>query len=239
MLYHLAYARPPFEADNFVSVISRHLGAPLEFPEDSSADIPAGFPDLIRRMMAKDPADRFQDYSSLESALRELLPELQVVPSVFRRATATGIEIAGLGALVSLVTGVVHLIAISQGGKAGTLGTQIATGAGLLALFSSQVTRGRTQGKEFARLRIANLRGGRPLRPVLALRWCLQWLPALALWLAFSAPRLPGIAPLVLALVSFWMVDHLWALWNRRRRTLHDIICGTWVLEEVRGLDPA
>ena len=50
-------------------------------------------------MMAKDPADRFQDYSSLESALRKLLPELQVVPSVlfgFEQMPVPGLQVPAL-----------------------------------------------------------------------------------------------------------------------------------------------
>ena len=72
--------------------------------------------------------------------------------------------------------------------------------------------------------------GRRPSWKRLLARWCFQWLPFLGVLFGFA---LRG--PYYLSLLSFWLVDHLWALTNRRRRTLHDLITGTWVLEDRIG----
>ncbi len=37
---------------------------------------------------------------------------------------------------------------------------------------------------------------------------------------------------LPMACFAFWLADSLWALTNRRRRTLRDLLAGTWVLED-------
>jgi uncharacterized RDD family membrane protein YckC len=244
MLYHLAYGRPPFEADGFLNVISRHLGSPLEFPDPPPADLPAGFPSLIARMMQKEPRFRFQDYRSLERALHELLPELQVAASIFRRAIAMALEAVALVTLVLIASGVFSLLqnGLSRDKELFAWVYRTAGGLALLALLLCQLLRGRTPGKEFARLRIAAIRGGRPGRGALAARWCFQWLPLFAPGLSFLLVDLLGralVGPLLLAVGAFWIVDCGWALTGRRRRTLHDLATGTWVLEDMRGPDPA
>jgi uncharacterized RDD family membrane protein YckC len=245
MLYHLAYGKPPFDGENFMGVIAKHLASPLEFPREPPADIPAGFSALIGGMMAKDPAERFQDYDALEKALGELLPELLVVASVVRRAVATLLEVVGLVLLVALATGtfsmVLQLVFHEMGRNAAVFAAtrDSAMGLGLLALFVSQLLRGRTQGKEFARLKIASIRGGRPGRLYLGARWLFQWLPFLAFLLWSVLPKGMGRMDFLGLVLAFWLADHLWALTNRRRRTLHDLATGTWVLEDTRGPDPA
>lgn len=240
MLYHLAYGKPPFEAENFVSVISRHLGSPLEFPAEPPPDIPAGFAEVVSRMMAKDPAGRFQDYDALEAALRQLLPEWQVMATLYRRGLTMAIEWALKVAVVALVLGAYALLAVvlSQSDKSPPIVLETAVAAVLLGSFVIQLLNGRSPGKQFSRLRIASIHGGASTLRMLALRWLLQWVIWVALLVSLvladvALPWAPVASKGVLIIAAgFFLVDHLWALTNRRRRTLHDVLSGTWVLED-------
>ena len=240
MLYHLAYGRPPFEGDNFVSVISKHLSAPLDFPARPPADLPAGFPELIARMMEKSPAARFQDYATLERALLDILPESQVVAPLIRRGGTMVIDWLMYLVLFILLTTAVTLIkqALGHGEGQVVFSTQEPVAwLLLLGTLAYQVYFGRTGGKQFTKIRIAAIRGGRPSAWRLSLRWVFQWLPFLAANAVVLLDRLMGIEQRVKMLIyipalSLWAVDYLWALTNRKRRTLHDLLCGTWVLED-------
>jgi uncharacterized RDD family membrane protein YckC len=235
MLYHLAYGKPPFEGDNFLSVISKHLTSPVEFPARPPAGLPAGFPDVISRMMAKEPEKRFQDYEALERALRELLPESQVVAALYRRAGTVILDWTVLCLLILLAAGMVALAEETLKWNKGWVNAvpEVTYWATLLASLAYQLIAGRTGGKQFAKIRIAAIRGGRPSRLKLLARWFFQWLPLLALWVNDFAETRPTLVHVLLAAaIAFWAIDHLWALTNRRRRTLHDLLCGTWVLED-------
>jgi eukaryotic-like serine/threonine-protein kinase len=238
MLYHLAYGRPPFEGDNFVSVISKHLGSSLEFPLRPPADLPAGFPDLIARMMEKYPARRFQDYAALERALLDILPESQVVASRFRRAATAFLDWSIFALLIILLTGLMTIIAKSTGlgdGQMKFVEEPIIVVL-LLMTLGYQIIFGRTGGKQFSKIRIASIRGGRPTAWALGLRWVFQWLALLGsvggnlLERVFQSEGLGFF--IFIACAGIWSIDSFWAFIHRKRRTLHDLICGTWVLED-------
>ena len=67
--YHLVTGAAPFEANSAEQVIQKHLSEPLSNPQDLRPDIPDGVALIIQRMMAKEPADRYQDATVL---LRDL-----------------------------------------------------------------------------------------------------------------------------------------------------------------------
>lgn len=99
-------------------------------------------------------------------------------------------------------------------------------------LLSHQVVRGTTPGKRFARLRIARVNGRRLAKWRLAARSVLQFIPlmefATTVWVNVT-PRLFEALVVVFVLSA---AEHLWALTNRNRRTLHDLLLGTWVLDK-------
>jgi eukaryotic-like serine/threonine-protein kinase len=67
--YHMLSGTPPFEADTPLAVAVQHLNQPPEALEARRPEVPAGLAAVVKRMLAKKPADRFADPTSL---LREL-----------------------------------------------------------------------------------------------------------------------------------------------------------------------
>jgi len=64
-LYHLVTGRPPFSGSSPAAVIMRHLSDELPDPRDEVRDLPVGVVEVIRRLMAKQPKDRYRDSEAL------------------------------------------------------------------------------------------------------------------------------------------------------------------------------
>ncbi len=68
-LYHLLTGRPPFPGGTLAEKILKHQQAEPEPLEQVRGDLPAGLPAVVRTMMAKRPADRYQTPAAAAAAL--------------------------------------------------------------------------------------------------------------------------------------------------------------------------
>ena len=68
-LFHLLTLRPPFKADSPVQTMMKHNTAPVPFMRSIDPGVPFELDDIVQTCMRKDPADRYQDYRELISAL--------------------------------------------------------------------------------------------------------------------------------------------------------------------------
>ncbi|MFW5967605.1 MAG: protein kinase domain-containing protein [Persicimonas sp.] len=79
VIYHMLAGRPPYEGNNPYEVLTKHLNEPipsLELSGPHAAD--AHFlDDLVARMMAKDPEDRFDDLSGFLDYVDLIIPVFQ------------------------------------------------------------------------------------------------------------------------------------------------------------------
>lgn len=64
-LYHLLTGHTPFSGSSPAAVIMRHLHDELPDPRDEIADLPDGVVEVLCRMMAKKPQDRYRDGETL------------------------------------------------------------------------------------------------------------------------------------------------------------------------------
>lgn len=98
MLYELATGRVPFDAENFVGILSQQLYQDPVPPRVASphANIPAAFEAIILRCMAKKPERRYQSMS----LLREELLALQARLSSGDAADAKALDAGDLSASV-------------------------------------------------------------------------------------------------------------------------------------------
>jgi protein kinase-like protein/parallel beta helix pectate lyase-like protein len=71
-LYHLLTGRVPYEGTPPV-VMAQHLDAPLPNPLEANSDLDFDICDIIQRMMAKDPADRYQTMEEVARAMTDYL----------------------------------------------------------------------------------------------------------------------------------------------------------------------
>ncbi len=88
--YHMLAGRPPFQGENAVSIAVQHLHNPPEPLATLRPDLPTAVCKLVERMIAKNPADRYQtaqdifdDVKRLAKGLKsgELLDDLAVIQS--------------------------------------------------------------------------------------------------------------------------------------------------------------
>ncbi|MDK2972021.1 MAG: eukaryotic-like serine/threonine-protein kinase [Candidatus Sumerlaeota bacterium] len=67
--YHYLTGRAPFDGDTPAQIMMKHVTAPLIPMRSVNPDVPMEFDDIVRKCMAKDPNDRYQDYADLISDL--------------------------------------------------------------------------------------------------------------------------------------------------------------------------
>jgi serine/threonine-protein kinase len=67
--YFLLTGRPPFVKNGLSELITAHRREQPKRPSELKSDIPADVERVVRRCLAKDPGERFQDVESLEGAL--------------------------------------------------------------------------------------------------------------------------------------------------------------------------
>ncbi|MGD0094383.1 MAG: protein kinase, partial [Planctomycetota bacterium] len=70
--YHLVTGETPFQASTAMAIMMKHINEQLPNPQDIRDEIPDGVVQVIQRMMAKAPADRYRD-------CKELLDDLELV----------------------------------------------------------------------------------------------------------------------------------------------------------------
>jgi eukaryotic-like serine/threonine-protein kinase len=73
--YHMLTGQPPFTGDSPLSVAVQHLNQPAQALTARRPEIPPRFAQVVERMMAKSPADRFSDPSALLNELHSLAVE--------------------------------------------------------------------------------------------------------------------------------------------------------------------
>ncbi|MBI5393774.1 MAG: serine/threonine protein kinase, partial [Verrucomicrobia bacterium] len=86
-LYHLVCGRPPFDGDEPAKVMTLQITHPVEPPRFLNPNLSPEFEAMILKLLAKDPADRFQSPAELmgeiqrmRTPLPEPQPELQPEP---------------------------------------------------------------------------------------------------------------------------------------------------------------
>ena len=70
--YFALSGRRPFIGTSLTELITQHLTAEAEPLDELRADVPAGLANVIRRMMAKKPANRYQTPAELIAAVEPL-----------------------------------------------------------------------------------------------------------------------------------------------------------------------
>ena len=68
--YHILGGQSPFEADTPISLMMKHVSSPLTPLYVVNQKVPRDLCDIIHKMMAKDPATRYQTYEELISDLK-------------------------------------------------------------------------------------------------------------------------------------------------------------------------
>ena len=75
MLYEMLVGRPPFDEPSVRRVLNAHLRSEPVPIEAQNPDVPDRVAQIVRRAMAKNPADRFETAGAMAAALRKVLGE--------------------------------------------------------------------------------------------------------------------------------------------------------------------
>jgi serine/threonine protein kinase len=82
-LYHLLTGQTPFDGATALEILSKHVNTQLPNPQDLREDLPDATVQVLERMMAKEPADRYPDCGALITDLEELVagrtPKTQIL----------------------------------------------------------------------------------------------------------------------------------------------------------------
>jgi hypothetical protein len=111
-LFHALAGRPPFEADTAGEVVTKHATQPALSLKTYAPDLNERTTQVIARMLAKDPAERYETYDELIEDLTGALDELKATQAVKAIVAPTGERFSILSLVGTLATLVVCVAAV-------------------------------------------------------------------------------------------------------------------------------
>ncbi len=240
-LFELTFGRLPFELSGATlrERLDAHLTQPPTFPESWPDTVPEAWRDVLQRMLAKNPVDRYPNYAALMADFARLMPKRLIPAARLSRVIAWLIDAGTLSVMQGLVVAPALVLNGIDAAQTMTFWKWLASIVGtllsamlLLVTMWVQCRWGATPGKMFFQLAIVDAHGLRPNRRKLCLRVLFQF-PWIAL---FFSPMLDvvGLELIgnLLALVCFLMtlVSAGFLLFRRDQRALHDWFLRTRVV---------
>ncbi|TWU60225.1 Serine/threonine-protein kinase PrkC [Rubripirellula tenax] len=107
-LHYLLVGRPPFDAGSVADRIKDHAETQPAVVSELRPDVPMGLSDVISRMMAKDPDDRFQTPCEVEAAILPFTQPTAARVGHGRRPPIKWIALA-MAAFACLAAGVIYV----------------------------------------------------------------------------------------------------------------------------------
>jgi len=155
--FHLLTGTPPFDAKTPVAVISKHLTEPAPAVTDFAPEVPKRLAAIVKRLMAKEPAQRFESYDALIAELEAAAPERVRHGGFWVRGAAVAIDVV----LASVVIGLLSVPGMLLH---------------LAYVTVAHATRGQTAGKYLMNLRVRRTDGrvlgwGRSMARTVASMW--------------------------------------------------------------------
>lgn len=230
-LFEMTFGRLPYQnsnSRNLVELLRQHREAPVDFPDPWPAHIPAAWRDVLSRLLAKNPADRYPDFQSLIADLKKLQPVALPAARPLLRLLAWMFDTFLLAAPVALLA----FLLISWNRPVLQLAGVLSLALIPLGASYLQAWWGTTPGKKLFQIRIVDQHGLRPASSVLALRAVFQFLVVwdLVAGLLFNLLGLADIAATVSLLVLAFLVVEGVCTVLTRRYALHDLFFGTRVV---------
>lgn len=210
-----------------------HEANEVSFPHPWPDRFPESWRKVLSQMLAKDPELRYENYEDLLAELNRLTPHSQVIARPFPRIVAAGIDW-----IIVLVLAIVLQFALSftTWSPQVTMLLRISVFLPIIIYTISVYFWRQSLGRSLMHIRVVNRYGLRP-KPIRMgvrslLRMQFPWfLIALSLFDDPTKTRI-GVIIAVLVLVSGFalLLDVGFMVIFKRRRSLHDLICGTQVV---------
>jgi uncharacterized RDD family membrane protein YckC len=257
-LFELTFGRRPYELSGTTlrQQLLSHRTNEVEFPQRWPGEIPEGFRAILQKLLAKNPADRYQSYDQLRGDLQTIRPIGSTLAGRPARLIAWVVDMATLMVLQipfvipALIAGFGFreeqrrwfdntVPVFNSSAAVWLLGSLAMVGWTVVPLLSLwwDLKRYRTPGRYLMQLRVVDKFGLPPSRRVVILRNLMRYA-------SYWSGVLVGI-PLLFGFVIAGIVDdaigNLWILidglliFGPLRRTLHDRICNTHVVLDERA----
>jgi uncharacterized RDD family membrane protein YckC len=240
-LIELTFGWLPFQLNGstLLERLESRLTQTPRFPDKSPHDVPPAWNETLRRMLATEPMDRYDNYRDLAADLTKLRPRNLTFAARSSRLISWLIDVILLTVWQGVVWGAAEFLTYQNRVRLGTDAHWIAAFAqtGLLTVLAlgvlwMQCRWSATLGKKMLQLVIVDAHGLPATRRTLAVRALLQ-LPTLTM-LVEPLLNLVGLEPVgnaIPALCGLWtLCDGLTLLVRKDNRALHDVLLRTNVV---------
>lgn len=257
--FELAFGRRPFElsGDTLREQLMTHRTAEIQFPQKWPADIPEPFRDVLQRLLAKNPANRYGTYAELRRDLQSVCPIGSTLSGIPARVIAWVVDQMWVGLMqipVLIFLGVLSmgLLTAENEWVSSNVGygpvkfffkileTILQFGLFLApaAALWWELKRFRTPGRYLMQIRVVDKYGLPPSRRAVAIRNGLRFL---MVWGGVTMSILAhlgiyGITAAAFGMCFLWLLVDFIPVLGSRRRAIHDIICDTHVVLDERSV---
>ena len=229
-LFQLTFGRMPytFASKNIRGLMQTHREAAIEFPKSWPQHLPERWREILQRLLAKNPEERYQTYGELMADLTRVRPVSLPPAGRVQQALAWLVDMALVSTVAGILMAPVALLSLHEYFfPIVFVGFIVPVLAGML-----QARWGTSPGKKLFQVRIVDRYGLTPSKPTLAARFVLQILPV---WTEVFAD-------------AFWLLGVNWVFWvlvpagwvvtlvdasaifvRRDHRSLHDLVFRTRV----------
>ncbi len=207
-----------------------HNEARIEFPLPWPDHLPDQWREILERLLARDPDERFESWVELGRELHVILPHQHENAPKLSRVIAWGIDAAAIAlATLLILLGIQSINPLIRLPVVPAILNQLALPISLAAFTLVVAGWRQSIGRELVHVRIVNQFGLRPTRRTMLTRSVLRmlsfWLVSLAL-IAQSSTSFYFALPLI-AGVLWLVIDGGWMLARRNGESLHDLIAST------------
>lgn len=249
-MYHLLTGKPPFNGTTPLEVLLKHVTEPLTIPPEIEDDLPAEVVRIIRKMMAKDRDKRYSTYAELIADLEAARPRPLVFAGAWVRAFALAMDMF-LCFSLALLLSTAAMFAFTALARPHGIPYRILVGFGLLPVIFFAVflvsyvlwhsSKGQSPGKMAMRIEVILHNGKRPDRKTMLLRYFTSF-PFQGLNALLGIFALAGIIDVRVTVVLATILSALtlaalalpgYAAIDPRKRGVHDIVAGTYVVYKV------
>ncbi len=226
-LFELTFGRLPvmLSGSSLKQWSKIHDTAAVDFPEPWPDHLPEDWQNILQRLLAKSPADRFSSYQELGRELNSILPVKRSTAGLVPRAIAWVIDV-----LTIIILSIFPLVAISiarVGSPPQTNGFYLL--AALIVYFMGVYWWRQSLGRYLFHLRVVNRYSLKPSRKNMLLREMARmqiiWTTVAGALSLQMAPRI-GLVLVMLGLILF-AFDFLYTVTLGLGKSIHDKFLGT------------
>jgi uncharacterized RDD family membrane protein YckC len=245
-LFELTFGRLPylFKGATLQENLDVHVQQQPEFPNPWPNNLPVKWQEVLAKMLAKKPEDRYPSYAELATDLKTLTPKTLVAAARLPRMLAWIMDFITLVVLQMIAFIPAIALQFLPGANAFSIWAWIANivGVALAAIAIGfaiyfQILWSGTPGKQLFQLRIVDRHGLPPRRSVLAIRFVSQFLPVCvgaASPLLSMTLGLEWLDVILFGAAVIWvLVNGVMMLVSKQTKSLHDRLLDTRVVVDT------